>query len=126
LPQNLLEGELPSFFRNYRNLNTLDLGGNKFSGKLPSWIGESSPYLTRLSLRSNLFHGDIPQQLCLLSNLHILDLAHNNFSGAMLQCLGNLSNDESEVMFIGEQMLLISKGREYIYLLIDSLILFVL
>jgi hypothetical protein len=82
-PQNLLKGELPSFFRNYKNLNTFDLGGNKFFGKLPSWIGKSSPYLTRLSLRSNLFHRDIPQLLCLLLNLHILYLAHNNFSGAM-------------------------------------------
>ncbi|XP_059436270.1 receptor-like protein EIX1 [Corylus avellana] len=115
LPQNHLEGELPSFLRNYRNLKSLDLGENKFSGKLPAWMGESSPYLLRLSLRSNLFHGDIPQQLCLLSNLQILDLAHNNFSGAIPQCLGNLSNDGYGEMYNGEQMLLVSKGREYMY-----------
>ncbi|XP_059436261.1 receptor-like protein EIX2 [Corylus avellana] len=114
LPQNHLEGELPSFFKNYRGLTTLDLGGNKFSGKLPAWIGESSPHLTRLRLRSNLFHGNIPQQLCLLSNLHVLDLAHNNFSGAIPQCLGNYSDVGSGV-YANEQMSLVSKGREYIY-----------
>ncbi|XP_059436272.1 receptor-like protein EIX2 [Corylus avellana] len=114
LPQNHLEGELPFFFKNYRSLTSLDLGGNKFSGKLPAWIGESSPHLMRLSLRSNLFHGNIPQQLCLLSNLHVLDLAHNNFSGAIPQCLGNYS-DVGSGGFINEQMLLVSKGREYIY-----------
>ncbi|XP_059436260.1 receptor-like protein EIX2 [Corylus avellana] len=114
LPQNHLEGELPSFFKNYSSLIGLDLGGNKFSGKLPAWIGESSPDLERLSLRSNLFHGDIPQQLCLLSNLWILDLAHNNFSGAIPQCLGNFSSDTFEE-YMGEQMSLVSKGREDIY-----------
>jgi hypothetical protein len=31
LHQNHLEGELPSF---------QDLGGNKFFGKLPAWVGE--------------------------------------------------------------------------------------
>ncbi|XP_062162227.1 receptor-like protein EIX2 [Alnus glutinosa] len=120
LGQNHLEGELPSFFRNYGNLQTLDLGGNKFSGKLPTWIGESLPDLLRLSLRSNLFYGNIPQQLCLLSGFRILDLAHNEFSGAIPQCLGSFSNDKNSEIPYGEQMMLVSKGREYLY--VDSIL----
>jgi EIX receptor 1/2 len=102
LHQNCFEGELPYFFRNYRYLTSLDLGGNKLFGKLPTWIGESFPSLLRLSLRSNLFHGDIPQQLCLLSSLQIMDLADNDFSGAIPQCLGNLSsyNDDAIVVWM--------------------------
>jgi Leucine-rich repeat (LRR) protein len=117
LSQNHLEGELPFFFRNYRYLRILDLGGNNFSGKLPAWIGESLSYLLGLRLRSNLFHGNIPPQLCLLSRLQILDLAHNDFSGATPQCLGNFSGDGySRYYNYGDQeMLLVSKGREYLY-----------
>ncbi|XP_062162232.1 receptor-like protein EIX2 [Alnus glutinosa] len=117
LSQNHLKGELPFFFRNYRYLRTLDLGGNKFSGKLPAWIGESLSYLVGLRIRSNLFHGNIPPQLCLLSRLQILDLAHNNFSGAIPQCLGNFSGDgySSYYNYSVQEMLLVSKGREYLY-----------
>jgi Leucine-rich repeat (LRR) protein len=123
LSQNHLEGELPFFFRNYRYLQMLDLGGNNFYGKLPAWIGESLSSLLRLSLRSNLFHGNIPPQLCLISGLHILDLAHNDFSGAIPQCLGNFSDQEMLLVSKGreylhysdQEMLLVSKGREYLY-----------
>jgi len=117
LSQNHLEGELPFFFRNYRYLRILDLGGNNFSGKLPAWIGESLSYLLGLRLRSNLFHGNIPPQLCLLSRLQILDLAHNDFSGAIPQCLGNFSGDGYSRYdnYVVQEMLLVSKGREYLY-----------
>jgi Leucine-rich repeat (LRR) protein len=117
LSQNHLEGELPFFFRNYRYLQMLDLGGNNFFGKLPAWIGESLSSLLRLSLRSNLFHGNIPPQLCLISGLHILDLAHNDFSGAIPQCLGNFSDDgySRYYNYSDQEMLLVSKGREYLY-----------
>jgi Leucine-rich repeat (LRR) protein len=117
LSQNHLEGELPFFFRNYRYLRMLDLGGNNFSGKLPAWIGESLSSLLGLRLRSNLFHGNIPPQLCLLSRLQILDLAHNDFSGAIPQCLGNYSDDgySRYYNYSDQEMLLVSKGREYLY-----------
>jgi len=118
LSQNHLERELPFFFRNYRYLRVLDLGGNRFSGKLPDWIGESLSYLLGLRLRSNLFHGNIPPQLCLLSRLQILDLAHDEFSGAIPQCLGNFSDDRSNLRYYNysdQEMLLVSKGREYLY-----------
>ncbi|RVW24345.1 Receptor-like protein kinase 2 [Vitis vinifera] len=65
---------LPSALQNCTGIHTLDLGGNRFSGHVPAWIGERMPNLLILRLRSNLFHGSIPSQLCTLSSLHILDL----------------------------------------------------
>jgi Leucine-rich repeat (LRR) protein len=115
LRQNHLEGEVPSFFRNYRNLRSLDLAGNKFYGELPVWIGESLSSLLRLSLRSNLFHGDIPPQLCLLSSLQVIDLAQNDFSGAIPQCLGNWSRVDYGNIGQFDRILVVTKGREYLY-----------
>jgi hypothetical protein len=115
LRQNHLEGELLSFIRNYRDLTSLDLGGNKFLGKLQELIGGSLPKLSWLSLRSNLFHGDIPQQLCLISNLQIINLAYNNFFGVIPQCLGNFSYGGYPDLVSNEQMLIVSKGRAYLY-----------
>ena len=116
LGQNHLEGELPSFLRECTKLVSLDLGGNKFFGNIPVWIGESLSNLSRLSLRSNLFDEVIPQQLCLLSSLHILDLAHNDLSGGIPQCLGNLSkNGESKFANFLEQIAIFYKGRDYLY-----------
>jgi hypothetical protein len=98
-------------------LTSLDLGGNKFFGKLPAWVGESFSSLLRLSLRSNLFHGHIPQELCLLSSLKIMNLTENDFSGAIPQCLENLSNynDGEIVESYGDQMVLVSKGSKRLY-----------
>jgi hypothetical protein len=57
----------------------LNLGGNKFFGNVPEWIGESLWSLRSLSLRSNFFDGTyLAKQLCLLSHLQVLDLANND------------------------------------------------
>ncbi|KAG6670441.1 hypothetical protein I3843_Q064700 [Carya illinoinensis] len=120
---NHLEGEFPSFFRNYKYLQSLDVSRNRLFGNLPTWIGESLPLLFCLNLRSNFFmwtrlHNTqhIPQQLCHLFRLRILDLAHNELSGGIPPCLGNFS--EGDKMFISstyKQMLVVSKGRNYLY-----------
>ncbi|KAF5472535.1 hypothetical protein F2P56_009247 [Juglans regia] len=118
LRQNHLEGEFPYFFRNYLLLRSLDVSRNRFFGKLPTWIGESLPFLLRLNLRSNFFNGHIPQELCLLFRLRILDLAQNEFSGGIPPCLGDFSEGSRDKMFIAinyEQMLVVSKGRDYLY-----------
>ncbi|KAH7518847.1 hypothetical protein FEM48_Zijuj09G0214700 [Ziziphus jujuba var. spinosa] len=85
--------ELPSYLKNCTSLASLDLGDNKFSRKLPSWIGETMPNLLILRMRSNFFTGDIPLTFYSLANLHILDLSYNSLSGHMLDCIGILSGE---------------------------------
>ena len=113
---NNFAGQFPSFLRNCTKLANLDLGGNKFYGNLPTWIGGSLSSLLRLSLRSNLFVGGIPQQLSLLSNLQILDLAQNDLSEGIPPCLGNMSKtDQITLANVYEQTVVFTKGREYVY-----------
>ncbi|CAL5338160.1 unnamed protein product [Camellia sinensis] len=130
LSGNNLSGEL-SWLKNCRNLQTLDLGDNKFSGNIPGWLGENLSLLSKIRMRANLFTGDIPQQLCHLSDLHILDLAHNYFTGSIPHCLGNLSgfNRFTSVnipfayrFFYIYQMDLVVKGRQFGYTLTLELV----
>ncbi|KAJ9683266.1 hypothetical protein PVL29_019026 [Vitis rotundifolia] len=100
ISNNHLSGQLPSALQNCSGIHTLDLGGNRFSGNVPAWIGDRMPNLLILRLRSNLFHGSIPSQLCSLSSLHILDLGENNLSGFIPSC-GELT--------------VLRKGREDLY-----------
>ncbi|KAJ9683261.1 hypothetical protein PVL29_019021 [Vitis rotundifolia] len=117
LSNNHLSGELPSALQNCTNIRTLDLGGNRFSGNIPAWIGQTMPDLQILRLRSNLFNGSIPLQLCTLSSLHILDLAQNNLSGSIPSCVGNLSAMASEIETFRyeDELTVLTKGREDSY-----------
>ncbi|XP_028083785.1 receptor-like protein EIX2 [Camellia sinensis] len=90
LNNNNLEGEIPSFLQNC-SLLSIDLGGNRLFGKLPSWIGETITEVLMLRLQSNSFSEIIPQQWCNLPYLHILDLVNNNISGVIPNCLHNLT-----------------------------------
>ncbi|GAA0152021.1 transmembrane signal receptor [Lithospermum erythrorhizon] len=99
LSDNHLEGELPLSLQN-SSLFSLDVGGNKLSGRLP----KKPPASVVLRLRSNYFEGPIPDQWCNNPYLHILDLGDNNLSGAIPKCISNLtslvnSNDKSEGYF---------------------------
>uniref|UniRef100_R7W1R9 LRR receptor-like serine/threonine-protein kinase GSO1 n=1 Tax=Aegilops tauschii TaxID=37682 RepID=R7W1R9_AEGTA len=87
---NSLSGGFPLFLRKCRGLRFLDLSRNKFSGNLPTRIGEDMPLLVMLRLRSNNFSGHIPYQITELPALRILDLSNNNFSGAIPQSLDDL------------------------------------
>ena len=58
-----LMGGFPLVLKRCTSLMILDLGENKFSGTIPSWIGSSHPWLRILRLRSNMFLGSIPWQL---------------------------------------------------------------
>ncbi|XP_024171683.2 receptor-like protein EIX2 [Rosa chinensis] len=69
----------------------VDLGNNKLSGKIPTWIGQSLPNLVILRLRSNEFNGIIPFSLCSLAAINVLDLSHNNISGSLPHCLNNIT-----------------------------------
>ncbi|XP_039136194.1 receptor-like protein EIX1 [Dioscorea cayenensis subsp. rotundata] len=82
LQKNSLSGNLPLPLKNAKKLVVLDIGENRLSGTIPSWIG-SLVSLVFLRLRSNLFEGSIPEQLLNLSSLQVLDLAQNNLSGVI-------------------------------------------
>ncbi|CAL4903262.1 unnamed protein product [Urochloa decumbens] len=87
---NNLSGRFPLFLKKCERLMFVDLSQNKFSGKLPEWIGEYMQGWVMLRLRSNNFSGHIPIGTTRLSSLRILDLANNSFSGVIPQSLVNL------------------------------------
>ena len=68
----------------------LDLGENKFSGIIPTWVGESLLDMKVLILRSNRFFGHIPEKICDMSLLQVLDLAQNNMTRDIPTCFNNL------------------------------------
>ncbi|KAG6594367.1 Leucine-rich repeat receptor-like serine/threonine-protein kinase BAM3, partial [Cucurbita argyrosperma subsp. sororia] len=73
LPQDMRMRPLPS------KLAQLNLANNRFSGSLPTSIGNFTN-LQILLLRGNRFSGDIPSQIGKLRNLLKLDMNSNNFS----------------------------------------------
>ncbi|XP_027364714.1 receptor-like protein EIX2 [Abrus precatorius] len=91
LSNNSLNGEPFEALKSMEWLQSLDLGQNQLSGKIPSWWVMQTSHLQNLRLRKNLFSGDIPTSICELSYLKILDLADNNFSGSIPPCIDHLS-----------------------------------
>ncbi|XP_075644929.1 receptor-like protein EIX2 [Castanea sativa] len=120
LSNNHLEGEIPSTLQKC-SLLSIDLGGNRLSGNLPSWIRST---ILMLRLRSNQFSGSIPRKWCNFSLLHILDIAQNNLFGGIPNCLyklitlvdGNTTYQyNSFVLTYIEEAIIVTKGRELQY-----------
>ncbi|KAL4626224.1 hypothetical protein ACB092_05G080600 [Castanea dentata] len=118
LSNNNLSGEIPSSLQNC-SIVSMDFGGNRLSGNLPSWI-ESNIFMLRL--RSNLFSGIIPRKWCNHYKLHILDLAQNNLSGGIPDCFNNFISmvDHNTSWYepienYTEKANIVTKGREYEY-----------
>ncbi|XP_059292385.1 receptor-like protein EIX2 [Lycium ferocissimum] len=88
--QNSFSGMLPSFSQ-CQLLQILDLGRNKFTGRIPTWIGTDLLNLRILSLRFNKFNGSIPLIICQLQFLQIMDLSTNGLSGKIPECLSNFT-----------------------------------
>ncbi|KAA3474888.1 kinase-like protein TMKL1 precursor [Gossypium australe] len=81
---NSLSGSLPEPAlpnSTCKNLQSLDLGNNKFLGDFPEFITRFQA-LKELDLSSNMLSGQIPQSLATL-NLEKLNLSHNNFTGML-------------------------------------------
>ncbi|KAK4487069.1 hypothetical protein RD792_006384 [Penstemon davidsonii] len=73
-----------------KNLEELDLAGNRFYGQLPEEIGGLKK-LMYLDLSDNVFiNGTIPNSLGKLSALRVLGLANNNLSGSIPSSVGDL------------------------------------
>ncbi|PPD92475.1 hypothetical protein GOBAR_AA26383 [Gossypium barbadense] len=81
---NSLSGSLPEPAlpnSTCKNLQSLDLGNNKFLGDFPEFVTRFQA-LKELYLSSNMLSGQIPQSLATL-NLGKLNLSHNNFTGML-------------------------------------------
>ncbi|WCJ38455.1 Receptor-like protein EIX2 [Euphorbia peplus] len=79
-----LSGKLPLSLTTCQYLITLDLGENKLTGRIPTWLGTEFNYMSILRLRGNNFHGHMPEDICYSDALQILDLADNNLSSPQL------------------------------------------
>ncbi|KAJ4782561.1 LRR receptor-like serine/threonine-protein kinase GSO2 [Rhynchospora pubera] len=90
LSNNRFVGKFPLLQQNWASLITIDIGENKISGEIPSWMGSSFPVLQVLRLHSNQFNGYIPPQLSMLNNLQLLDLSNNNLSGQIPHSLAHM------------------------------------
>ncbi|CAA0838513.1 Probably inactive leucine-rich repeat receptor-like protein kinase [Striga hermonthica] len=101
LAENELFGPLPGSFGSTK-LESLDLSGNNFSGRIPEKFGEFSE-LTNLKLNGNQLSGQIPHKLSYCKKLVTLDLSRNRFFGeipaslADLPVLGQLDLSENEL-----------------------------
>ncbi|XP_056158567.1 receptor-like protein 6 [Syzygium oleosum] len=83
-------GEIPSSIGNLSLLNELNASECHFSGSLPSSLGNLS-HLTRLVLRENNLQGQIPVSFADLTQLSQLILSYNNLSGDTLEWVVNLT-----------------------------------
>ncbi|KAF7838503.1 putative LRR receptor-like serine/threonine-protein kinase [Senna tora] len=89
LSGNNLMGEVPPQIGKMQNFSMLHLGFNKFSGEIPSVMGDLP--LVVLNLTQNNFSGEIPWDIGNLECLRDLDLSYNNFSGIFPTSLNNLT-----------------------------------
>jgi Leucine-rich repeat (LRR) protein len=89
LNNNHFSGEIPSMIL-CNSLELIDVGDNKLQGTLPMWIGNHLHKLVILRLRANRFQGHIPTSMCNLSFLQVLDLSMNNITGEIPQCFGQI------------------------------------
>ncbi|XP_056173606.1 receptor-like protein 6 [Syzygium oleosum] len=83
-------GEIPSSIGNLSLLNELDASECHFSGSLPSSLGNLS-HLTTLVLYGNNLQGQIPVSFADLTQLSQLILSSNNLSGDTLEWVVNLT-----------------------------------
>ncbi|XP_062218230.1 tyrosine-sulfated glycopeptide receptor 1-like [Phragmites australis] len=92
-PNNDLNGTLHGTrIINLRNLETFDLGGNSFTGRIPDDIGQLRR-LKELHLDHNKLSGELPSSLGSCTNLRTIDLSSNNFSGELAKVkFSNLHN----------------------------------
>ncbi|KAL6629139.1 hypothetical protein ACP70R_028904 [Stipagrostis hirtigluma subsp. patula] len=87
---NGLHGTLdPAHIVKLNDMILLDLGENKFSGKIPDSIGQLKR-LQELHLDDNSMSGELPSTLSNCTNLITIDLKRNSFSGELTKV--NFSN----------------------------------
>ncbi|KAG7026196.1 Pollen receptor-like kinase 1, partial [Cucurbita argyrosperma subsp. argyrosperma] len=83
---NTLVGPWPSVIGKLRNLRSVYLSYNHFSGAIPDDAFTGMKFLKKVFLTNNEFNGQIPSSLASLSRLMELRLDGNKFRGQVPQC----------------------------------------
>ena len=82
---------MPSSFKILRSIEVFNVGENKLSEPVLTWMENKVKDLVVLSLRFIDFYRIIPSQLCHLQDLNVLYLSSNNLSSSIPTCLGNIT-----------------------------------
>ncbi|XP_023917372.2 receptor kinase-like protein Xa21 isoform X1 [Quercus suber] len=77
---NKFTGTIPSDIGNLQKLQRLFLNNNKLSGRLPITLGNLS-LVSDMHFENNRLHGTIPSSIGKCKNLNLLDLSQNNLNG---------------------------------------------
>ncbi|XP_060973636.1 receptor-like protein EIX2 [Cannabis sativa] len=91
ISNNNLFGNIPDCWENFKQLGVLNLGYNKLSGKIPSFINMTS--IKTLQLRHNNFSGNFPSSLKYCTSLEVLDLGRNTLKGPIPSWIGEKLNN---------------------------------
>ncbi|XP_023753325.1 LRR receptor-like serine/threonine-protein kinase ERL1 [Lactuca sativa] len=86
-----LGGEISPAIGDLRNLQSVDLQGNKLTGQIPDEIG-SCVSLVLLDLSDNMLYGDIPFSISKLKQLELLNLKNNQITGPIPSTLTQIPN----------------------------------
>ncbi|VAH72122.1 unnamed protein product [Triticum turgidum subsp. durum] len=88
--RNNLSGMLPDSLYNLSTLEVLNVGVNMLYGSIPDDIGSKFPMMKTLALGGNHFTGTIPSSVSNISSLVALGLVQNGFSGYVPPTLGKM------------------------------------
>ncbi|XP_071732197.1 uncharacterized protein [Rutidosis leptorrhynchoides] len=86
-----LGGEISPAIGDLRNLQSIDLQGNKLTGQIPDEIGRCVN-LVLLDLSDNVLYGDIPFAISKLKMLEFLNLKNNQITGPIPSTLTQIPN----------------------------------
>nr|GMD23091.1 probable LRR receptor-like serine/threonine-protein kinase At3g47570 [Ipomoea batatas] len=89
---NNLSGTFPSAFFNMTFLKIVSVTDNSFEGTIPSYIGDTMPYLRLFYLDINKFYGNIPTSFSNASKLEFLDISVNYFVGKVPDNIGKFKD----------------------------------
>ncbi|XP_038685347.1 LRR receptor-like serine/threonine-protein kinase ERL1 isoform X2 [Tripterygium wilfordii] len=86
-----LGGEVSPAIGDLRNLQFIDLQGNKLTGQVPDEIGNCAS-LIHLDLSDNILYGDVPFSMSKLKQLEFLNLKNNLLTGPIPSTLTQIPN----------------------------------
>ncbi|MED6131023.1 hypothetical protein PIB30_006351 [Stylosanthes scabra] len=88
ISDNILSGQIPNCWSNFKSLAYIDVSNNNFSGQVPTSMGLALE-LRVLILRNNSFSGELPISLKNCTNLVMLDAGENKLSGIIPPWIGS-------------------------------------